>query len=60
MSTKATVDGDLNKSVTSEATTASTGMHRPPHCALDTEETACLDEVQHEAALRDSVLRVPR
>jgi len=27
---------------------------------LDTEETACLDEVMHEAALRESTLRSPR
>lgn len=30
------------------------------HHVLDTIETAALDEVQHEAALRDSALRVPR
>ncbi|WP_139350249.1 hypothetical protein [Rhodanobacter sp. C03] len=60
MSTKATVDADLNKSGMAETTTSPTGMHRPPHCALDTEETACLDEVLHEAALRESMLRTPR
>ena len=60
MSTKATVDVDLNKNSVTEATNSPTGMHPPPHCALDTEETACLDEVQHEAALRESVLRSPR
>lgn len=37
-----------------------TGMHRPGHSALDTIETAALDEAQHEAALRNSALRVPR
>ncbi|HEY9130393.1 MAG TPA: hypothetical protein VIM98_01450 [Dyella sp.] len=30
------------------------------HHVLDTIETAELDEVLHDAALRDSVLRVPR
>ncbi|WP_449428828.1 hypothetical protein [Rhodanobacter umsongensis] len=60
MNTKATADADLNKSSTAEVATSPTGMHRPPRCALDTEETACFDEVQHEAALRESMLRVPR
>jgi hypothetical protein len=60
MSTKATGDADLNKGVTVEVSTSPTGMHRLPHCALDTEKTACLDEVQHEAALRESILRTPR
>jgi hypothetical protein len=60
MSRKATADADLNKNGTAEVTTSPTGMHHPPHCALDTEETACLDEVQHEAALCESMLRVPR
>lgn len=60
MSTKTTADADLNKNGTTEVTTSPTGMHRPPHCALDTEETACLDEVQHDAALRESALRAPR
>lgn len=36
------------------------GMHRPQHGECDSEETACLDEVLHDAALRDSVLRTPR
>ncbi|OOG64373.1 hypothetical protein B0E46_06825 [Rhodanobacter sp. B04] len=60
MSTKATVDADINKIGIAEATISPTGMHRPPHCALDTEETACFDEVQHEIALRESTLRAPR
>jgi hypothetical protein len=58
MSTK--VDTDLDKNGTAQVTTSQTGMHRPPHCTLDTEETACLDEVRHEAALRESALRPPR
>jgi hypothetical protein len=36
------------------------GMHHPRHSVLDTIETTALDEVQHENALRDSVLRTPR
>lgn len=60
MSTKITVDTDLNKGGAAEVTISPTRMHRPAPCALDTEETACLDEVQHEAALRESVLRTPR
>lgn len=60
MNTKATADADPNKNGVALVTTSSTGMHRPPHCVLDTEETACLDEVQHDAALRESMLRTPR
>jgi hypothetical protein len=60
MSTKASADLDLNKNGTVEVATPRTGMHRPGQCALDTEETACLDEVLHEAALRESTLRSPR
>ncbi|HEX7815190.1 hypothetical protein [Dyella sp.] len=30
------------------------------HTVLESIEIAALDEVQHEAALRDSALRVPR
>jgi hypothetical protein len=60
MSTKASANLDLNKNGNVEVATPLTGMHRPGHCALDTEETACLDEVLHEAALRESTLRLPR
>jgi hypothetical protein len=37
-----------------------TGMQRPQHGECDSEETACLDDVLQDAALRDSVLRTPR
>jgi hypothetical protein len=37
-----------------------TGMHRPLHGEFDSEETAYQDEVQHDTALRESVLRTPR
>jgi hypothetical protein len=50
---------DFN-STTPEVTHSPTGMHRPEHSEFDTEETACQDEVLHDAALRDSVLRTPR
>ena len=49
---------DLNKSGPTEVVPST-----PPHTShnvLDTIETAALDEVLHEAALRDSALRVPR
>jgi hypothetical protein len=60
MSATGAVNSDFNNGATSEAVNPATGMHRPGHSELDTEETACLDEVLHEAALRESVLRVPR
>ncbi len=34
--------------------------HTPLQGVLDTENVAALDEVQHEAALRDSALRAPK
>lgn len=60
MSATGTMNADFNNGATSEAANPTTGMHRPGHSELDTEETACLDEVLHEAALRESVLRIPR
>jgi hypothetical protein len=36
------------------------GMHKPAHGPLDTIETTTTDEALHDAALRDSSLRVPR
>ena len=45
---------------TSEVSHSPVGMHRPEHGEFDSEETACQDEVLHDAALRDSVLRTPR
>ncbi|BDU21066.1 hypothetical protein [Dyella sp. GSA-30] len=49
---------DLNKPGPTEAVPPTTP--HTSHNVLDTIETAALDEVQHEAALRDSALRVPR
>ncbi len=50
---------DLNKSGPTEAVPPAATPHNS-HNVLDTIETAALDELQHEAALRDSALRVPR
>ena len=60
MSTNASTDVDGNKDGMADVTISPTGMHRPGHGASDSEGTACLDEIQHEAALRESILRVPR
>lgn len=49
---------DLNKSGPTEIVPPTTP--HTTHNVLDTIETAALDELQHEAALRDSALRVPR
>lgn len=49
---------DLNKSGPTEIVPPTTP--HTSHNVLDTIETAALDELQHEAALRDSALRVPR
>jgi hypothetical protein len=60
MSTCTSNEVSLSNDGRTEATQPGSGMHRPGHGVLDTEETACLDEVMHEAALRDSALRTPR
>lgn len=60
MNTSNPADTHASKDGLTDAAHSGTGMHRPGHSALDAEETACLDEVQLEAALRDSTLRVPR
>jgi hypothetical protein len=60
MSTNTTADANGNNGDTAGVTISPTGMHRPGHSASDTEETACLDEILHEAALRESTLRSPR
>lgn len=60
MSTNASTDVNGNKDGMADVTISPTGMHRPGHGASDSEGTACLDEIQHEAALRESILRVPR
>jgi hypothetical protein len=60
MSTIASTDVNGSKDGMADASISPTGMHRPGHGASDSEGTACLDEIQHEAALRDSTLRAPR
>jgi hypothetical protein len=57
-----------NKPADTESSTESTpdapvppgSMHRPAHSSLDTIDIAATDDVLHEAALRNSSLRVPR
>lgn len=54
-STDTVVPGD-----TSEITVPPTAMRHPPHSVVDNIDIAGHDEVDHESALRDSTLRVPR
>jgi hypothetical protein len=60
MSTKPAADATIDKEGVHETPASPGGMHRPGHSALDTEDVAARDEVAHDAALRDSSLRVPR
>jgi hypothetical protein len=43
-----------------EAPVSPGSMHRPAHSPLDTIDIATTDDVLHDAALRNSSLRVPR
>jgi len=43
-----------------EITISPTGMHHPAHGVLDNVDIAGHDEVDHDAALRDSILRTPK
>lgn len=43
-----------------DATSKHPLRHQPGHGLLNNEEVAAQDELQHDAALRDSALRVPR
>lgn len=43
-----------------EITISPTGMHHPAHGVLDNADIAGHDEVDHDAALRDSALRTPK
>ncbi|WP_430388743.1 hypothetical protein [Dyella sp. 20L07] len=52
----AEVDGDMTEITQPPATT----RHPPGHGLVDNLDIAAHDEVEHEAALRDSSLRVPR
>jgi hypothetical protein len=60
MSTNTTADISGNKDGMADVAISPTGMHRPGRGASDSEGTACLDEIQHDAALRESTLRLPR
>jgi hypothetical protein len=51
---------DPGSSGTSDHHGIPAGMHKPVHGQLDTIETTTTDEALHDAALRDSSLRVPR
>lgn len=43
-----------------DAAVPPTAMRHPPHGVVDSLDIAGHDEVEHESALRDSTLRVPR
>jgi hypothetical protein len=60
MTTKPNAETTINKDGAPDATVPPGTMHGPHHNALDMAEIAAHDEAQHEAALRDSALRVPR
>ncbi|RDS81709.1 hypothetical protein DWU98_10855 [Dyella monticola] len=60
MTTTPHTDASITKDGATDATTPPGSMHGPRHGALDMAEIAEHDEVQHDAALRDSSLRVPR
>lgn len=58
--TKPSTETSINKEGSNDAGVPPGAMHGPHHSALDMEEIAAHDEVQHEDALRNSSLRVPR
>ena len=60
MTTKPNADTSINKEGDTDAGTPPGGMHGPHHSVPDMAEIAAHDEVQHEDALRNSSLRVPR
>lgn len=60
MTTKPNADTSINKEGNTDAANPPGSMHGPHHGALDMAEIAAHDEVQHEDALRNSSLRVPR
>jgi hypothetical protein len=60
MSANAATENESSKKNGSDGLASPLAMHAPGHCDLDTIETAALDEIQHEAALRESALRAPR
>jgi hypothetical protein len=61
MSTTPTASPESIADITAEATTSHlSNRHSPMQKLLDSLDVAECDEVQHEAALRDSALRPPR
>ncbi len=60
MTTKPAADVSITKDGGSDIPASPGAMHRPNHSAQDMADIATHDELQHEAALRDSALRVPR
>jgi len=60
MTTKPVADTSIEKEGASDTPGSPGHMHHPTHSALDTADVAAHDEMLHEAALRDSSLRVPR
>ncbi|WP_233840169.1 hypothetical protein [Dyella sp. 2HG41-7] len=60
MSATSQTNASINKDGAADIATPPGAMHGPHHSPQDTEEVAAHDEVQHDAALRESSLRVPR
>ncbi|HUA81774.1 MAG TPA: hypothetical protein VL997_15460 [Dyella sp.] len=60
MTTKPNADASINKEGEPGTNVPPGAMHRPHHGAQDMEDIATHDEAQHDAALRESSLRVPR
>jgi hypothetical protein len=60
MSPQPNADASIKPEGGSDPGHASGAMHGPHHNPLDMAEIAAHDEVQHEDALRNASLRVPR
>lgn len=60
MQPNAPLDNDLPEGDTADITVPPTALRHPAHGVIDNVDIANHDEVDHEAALRDSSLRVPR
>lgn len=60
MTIPSNADVSIEKEGVMDASIPPGAMHGPHHSAVDMADIAAQDEVQHESALRDSSLRVPR
>ncbi|MFC3653134.1 hypothetical protein ACFONN_16360 [Dyella humi] len=60
MTTKPAADTTIDKAGTSDTAGSSGSMHVPHHGSQEMADVAAHDEVLHDAALRESSLRVPR